>query len=144
MIDVARPSHAPARSPARRGPLASSPGARLARASIRVLCRRVALAPSSKDKTAVTADWYTNNRLPLVLEKVRDKRPHSRILHYDNASPHTTRKTANYLGTLGTELLAHSPRSPDLALCDFYLFSNLKEKKSRKTVYGRRESSGCM
>ncbi|GBP36329.1 Histone-lysine N-methyltransferase SETMAR [Eumeta japonica] len=30
--------------------------------------------------------------------------------------------------SVGIEILAHPPYSPDLAPCDFYLFSNIKEK----------------
>ncbi|GBP47669.1 hypothetical protein EVAR_40065_1 [Eumeta japonica] len=57
-----------------------------------------------KDKKTVTASWYTNNCLPLVLEIIREKRPHTRIfLHHDNGSQHAARPTANNLGMLGTE-----------------------------------------
>lgn len=82
-----------------------------------------------EDQKTVNAEWYTNNCLPLVLEKVREKRPRSRILlHHDNASSHTARQTIDYLATADVELLGHSPYSPDLAPCDFYLFPKIKEK----------------
>ena len=47
-------------------------------------------------------------------------------LHHDNAPPHTTRATAEYLAQNGFEVVAHPPYSPDLAPCDFYLVGALK------------------
>ncbi|GBP42145.1 Histone-lysine N-methyltransferase SETMAR [Eumeta japonica] len=86
-----------------------------------------------EEEETATADWFTKNCLPLVLEKVREKLPHSRIrLHYDNASPHTAIQITNYLWTLGIEILAHPPYGPDLISCDFYSFLKINEKLRRK------------
>ncbi|XP_073953007.1 histone-lysine N-methyltransferase SETMAR-like [Choristoneura fumiferana] len=97
-----------------------------------------------EDQKTVTAEWYTNNCLPLVLKKVREKRPRSRILlHHDNASSHTARRTIDYLVTSDVELLGHPPHSPDLALCDFYLFPKIKEKLRGKLFMNTEEAVGA-
>lgn len=97
-----------------------------------------------EDQKTVTAEWYTNNCLPLVLEKVREKRPRSRILlHHDNASSHTARRTIDYLVTSNVELLGHPPYSPDLAPCDFYLFPKIKEKLRGKLFMNTEEAVGA-
>lgn len=94
-----------------------------------------------EDQKTVTAKWYTNNCLPLVLEKVREKRPRSRILlHHDNASSHTAKQTIDYLATANVELLGHPPYSPDLAPCDFYLFPKIKEKLRGKRFMDAEEA----
>lgn len=94
-----------------------------------------------EDRKTVTAEWYRNNCLPRVLEKVREKRPRSRILlHHDNASSHTARQTIDYLATSDVELLGHPPYSPDLAPCDFYLFRKIKEKLRGKRFMDAEEA----
>ncbi|GBP75095.1 Histone-lysine N-methyltransferase SETMAR [Eumeta japonica] len=40
----------------------------------------------------------------------------------------TDRRTMNYLGTLGMEILAHPPYRSDLTSCDFYSFPKIKDK----------------
>ncbi|KAF2888375.1 hypothetical protein ILUMI_17798, partial [Ignelater luminosus] len=67
----------------------------------------------------VTASWYVNECLTEVFEQLKKLRPHSRMdtwhFHHDNARPHAARLT------------------PDLAPCDFGLFSLAKGKlKGRK------------
>lgn len=94
-----------------------------------------------EDQKSVTAEWYTNKCLPLVLEKVREKRPRSRILlHHDNASSHTAGRTIDYLASSEVELLGHPPYSPDLAPCDFYLFPKIKEKLRGKRFNDAKEA----
>ncbi|GBP17736.1 Histone-lysine N-methyltransferase SETMAR [Eumeta japonica] len=41
--------------------------------------------------------------------------------------PKDCRQRINCLGTLGIEILAHPPYSPDIAPYDFYLFPKIKE-----------------
>ncbi|XP_052753346.1 histone-lysine N-methyltransferase SETMAR-like [Galleria mellonella] len=94
-----------------------------------------------EDRKTVTAEWYSNNCLPRVLEKVREKRTRSRILlHHDNASSHTARQTIDYLVTSDVELLGHPPYSPDLAPCDIYLFRKIKEKLRGKRFMDAEEA----
>ncbi|KAJ4434357.1 hypothetical protein ANN_22916 [Periplaneta americana] len=46
---------------------------------------------------------------------------------HDNAHPHTAASTREFLDQFGWEIFDHSPYSPDLAPCDFYLFTKLKD-----------------
>lgn len=84
---------------------------------------------SLENQRTVTADWYVVHCLPSVLEKVREKRPRSHvILHHDNASAHSAKRTNAYLKASNVELMTHPPYSPDLAPCDFFLFPRIKDK----------------
>ena len=56
------------------------------------------------------------------------------LLQIDNARPHTSKRTQSYLETTGVELLKQSPYSPDLNLCDRFLFTRLQEH-CRATLY---------
>jgi transposase len=47
-------------------------------------------------------------------------------VHADNARPHTAKKVTEFLAGNGMKRAPHPPSSPDLALCDFYLFESLK------------------
>jgi len=53
--------------------------------------------------------------------------------HYDNAPAHRAVTTNEFLAKHNILSLPHSPYSPDLAPCDFFLFPQLK-----KTMKGRR------
>ena len=48
------------------------------------------------------------------------------LLLHDNARPHTARARIDVLKTLKSEVLSHSPYSPDLAPSDFHFFPHLK------------------
>lgn len=48
------------------------------------------------------------------------------LFHQDNARPHVSSETKNFLKELGWDLMAHPPWSPDIAPSDYYLFSNLQ------------------
>ena len=62
--------------------------------------------------------------------ELQKKLPHSAkkkmLFHHDNTPTHTSAVAAVKSDELGYELLPHSPNSPDLAPCDFFLFPNLK------------------
>jgi len=55
------------------------------------------------------------------------------ILHHDNAPAQRAVTTNEFLAKHNIPSLPHPPYSPDLALCDFFLFPQLK-----KTTKGRR------
>ncbi|GBP50618.1 Histone-lysine N-methyltransferase SETMAR [Eumeta japonica] len=58
-----------------------------------------------------------------VFKEIRkDNRQCRIILHYNNASCHTSAETTRFLD----ELTGHPPYSPDLAPNDFYLFPSVK------------------
>ena len=45
--------------------------------------------------------------------------------HQDNAPVHNSILVTDYLTKMGIKTVAHPPYSPDLALCDFWLFPKL-------------------
>ncbi|GBP86386.1 hypothetical protein EVAR_63215_1 [Eumeta japonica] len=104
----------------------------------------IKLTPAYREKTkreTATAEWYPNNYLSLVLEKVREERPCIRILfYYGDASPHTARPITNYFLMLGKETKAHPPYGPDVASCNFYFFPRIKEELGRKLFTNAEEA----
>ncbi|GFV88761.1 uncharacterized protein TNCV_3355131 [Trichonephila clavipes] len=78
----------------------------------------------------VTANWYTSKCLPEILQKVNFR---GLMLHHDSASSHIAGLTAEFLKQKQIKVIEHPSYSPDLAICDFWLFINLK-----KNIRGRR------
>lgn len=54
------------------------------------------------------------------------------ILQHDNAPSHTAKAVKDTISTLGWELLAHPPYSPDLAPSDYHWFSSMSHALSMK------------
>jgi transposase len=50
------------------------------------------------------------------------------VLHHDNAPAHAVLPIREFLAKKNIPTLPHSPYSPNLAPCDFYLFPKLKSK----------------
>ena len=48
------------------------------------------------------------------------------LLQMDNARPHASRATQGFLANSGVQLIKQSPYSPDLNLCDRFLFRKIK------------------
>ena len=78
----------------------------------------------------VTADYMvdflkaTGNRFNnLKSHKIKFK---DLLLQMDNARPHSAARTQNYLEGTGVKMLPQSPYSPDLNLCDRFLFTLLQ------------------
>ena len=61
---------------------------------------------------------YTERKQPHLAKKV--------LFHHDNTPAHSSAIATAKLIELRYELLPHPPYSPDLALCDCFLFPNLK------------------
>ena len=64
-------------------------------------------------------------------EAIRKKRPelwknNSWLLHYDNASAHSSLLVRNFLAKNNTVIMPQPPYLPDLDPCDFFLFPRLK------------------
>ncbi|GFY76964.1 HTH_48 domain-containing protein [Trichonephila inaurata madagascariensis] len=95
-----------------------------------------------EDRRTVTAEWYVTKCLPEMLEQWRQKRPkrgiREMILHHDSASARSAQRMKNYLGAEHIETLPHSPYSPDLSPCDFFLFLKIKNKM-RESRFGSAE-----
>ncbi len=84
-----------------------------------------------QQKRTVTAQWYTEECLPKVLQAWSKKRPNDKLqhflLHHDNAPAHTAIRTVDFLASKGARLLPHPPYSPEFAPADFFLFGYVKE-----------------
>ena len=96
-------------------------------------------------KTSVTGDYYAWVIKSDLMRAVKRKRPDlirsGFILHQDNAPSHESRVLMDTMETLGIENLIHPPYSPDLAICDFWLFPVLKDNL-RGEKYESREDLG--
>ncbi|CAD7013870.1 unnamed protein product [Ceratitis capitata] len=71
-------------------------------------------------------------------EAIRQKRPdlwknENWLLHHDNAPAHTSLLVRDFLAKNNTLMMPQPPYSPDLASCDFFLFS-----KQKRPLKGRR------
>ncbi len=49
-------------------------------------------------------------------------------LHHDNAPSHTLILTLAFIGESHIDIVAHLPYSPDLAICDFFVFPRIKSE----------------
>ena len=56
--------------------------------------------------------------------------PENMRLQHDNARPHTARATAEHIEDMNIRLLRQPPYSPDLNLCDRYIFPRLEALRS--------------
>jgi len=78
--------------------------------------------------TAVNSEYY-KGLLDCLRNDVCRKRPeklaYGFILHHDNAPCHTSIPVLQFLSNNIT-VCPHPPYSPDLALCDFWLFPKVK------------------
>ena len=83
-----------------------------------------------EDQRTVTAKWYTEVWLPQVFSKIQEKRRRTGLrgllLHHDNASFHIANASISFLEKTPVKLMTHPAYSPDLALCDIFLFPNVK------------------
>ncbi|CAF4976585.1 unnamed protein product, partial [Rotaria sp. Silwood1] len=78
--------------------------------------------------------YYINNCLQPVIDEINKERPtfgtHGIKLHHDNGRSHFHKDVLNYLESKGITIMPHSPHSPDLAPCDFWLFDLIKQNLS--------------
>lgn len=82
-----------------------------------------------KGKT-MSAQTYIEDCLKPVVCAIQKQRSKTgtksmKILH-DNAKPHVAKVVQEYLNSEGIGRIDHPPYSPDLAPCDFWLFSKIK------------------
>ena len=79
---------------------------------------------------AVNHAFYKHvlERLRKRVQRVRTDIADDWVLHHYNAPAHTALSIREFLVEKNIPVLPHPPYSPDLALCDFYLFSKLKFK----------------
>ena len=58
------------------------------------------------------------------------------VLQWDHARPHTSRKTNAHLAKLKVQLAKQSPYSPDLNMCDRFLFRKIKSGMKHSSFNG--------
>ena len=97
--------------------------------------KMIALIPLETGQT-VTAKWYTETCSPKVFKNLLGSQKKEQLrryfLHHDNAPAHTAQKTNDFLALSGITEICPAPYSPDLALCDFWLFPKItKNLKGR-------------
>jgi hypothetical protein len=89
---------------------------------------------SGKVMAIIFSDTYGNYSATLLrtelMAAIRRKRPHLHrsgfISHQNTAPSHSSHVVMDTLEKLDVELLPYPPYSPDLAICDFWLFPTLK------------------
>ncbi|KAE9537933.1 hypothetical protein AGLY_005905 [Aphis glycines] len=72
---------------------------------------------------------YYKEVLIKLREKIRKKRPdqfQNRSWNHDNAPAHSALSIREFLADKQIPVVPHPPYSPDLALCDFFLFPKIK------------------
>ncbi len=99
--------------------------------------RGTVLAEFKDQGVTVDAENYCD-LLRRLKENVQRKRPDLWVrrpdgyrkfnLHHDNAPPHTAVLTLAFIGESSIDMVPHPPYSPDLAVCDFFIFPRLKSE----------------
>jgi len=89
------------------------------RLSVRMIAEEKGL-----DKSAVHRILTDHLRVHRVQMDIADEW----VLHHDNAPAHTAPSVREFLAKRNIPILPHPLYSPDLVLCDFYLFTKLKLK----------------
>ena len=79
----------------------------------------------------INSDYFCKS-ISNFLRRFRQKRPQKAAsnwrLHMDNARPHVSRATSEFLASKKVETIDHPAYSPDLAPADFWLFPLVKKK----------------
>ncbi|CAF1652017.1 unnamed protein product, partial [Rotaria sp. Silwood1] len=78
--------------------------------------------------------YYIDNCLRPLIDEIKRQRlscgTHDIKIHHDNGKPHVHRDVCTYLESKGFTIMPHSPNSPDLSPCDFWLFDLIKDNLS--------------
>lgn len=99
-------------------------------------CSGLVQAIKLEGQKSVTALWYTTSCLPKVFQDASKK---NLLLLHDNASSHTAKLTTEFLQANHIKTIPHPPYSPDLAMCDFWLFSGLKRSLRGRSFHSEEE-----
>ena len=79
--------------------------------------------------SSVTGKFYRESVHTQLVDFYQKCRPHTGVrgikLLYDNAQAHKSATIQEYMKESGLDVLDHSPYSPDLSPCDFWLFPRL-------------------
>ena len=93
-------------------------------------CGIVCVKGLKRPKT-VNTEYFCNEVLATCKEWCERRRRRqgveSFLFHMDNARPHTSNQTKQYMTDNNMIRMEHPAYSPDLAPCDYYLFGHLKD-----------------
>lgn len=111
----------------------TTPSARKTMATVFWDCRGVILVDFLPHGTSINAVRYCET-LDRLRNAIKRKRPgllsSGVLLLHDNATPHSSAKTQDWLARYNWEVVEHPAYSPDLAPSDFHLFGPLKQELS--------------
>lgn len=106
-------------------------------------CHGIILIDYLEKGRTITGTYYAS-LLDQLKEKIAEKWPHLQkkkvLFHQDNAPSHRSAIAMAKIYELGIELLDHPPYSPDLAPCDFFLYSKLKVALGRQKFLSNEEA----
>ncbi|KAI6652938.1 hypothetical protein LOD99_4015 [Oopsacas minuta] len=90
----------------------------------------VAQVPVPKGER-LNGEFYVDKCLREFKKVYKTRRPRTgtrgiKLLH-DNARPHVSKYVREVIEDIGFETIEHPPYTPDLSLCDFWLFPELKK-----------------
>lgn len=84
----------------------------------------------NKNEQTIDHRYYIDNRLQPLIDEIRHQRPsygtNHISLHHDNGRSHVHERVSDYFQSEGIATIPHSPNSPHLAPCDFWLFDLIK------------------
>ena len=87
--------------------------------------------------TSITGQYYRVIILPKVIKDFHQHHQGRLIrFHDDNAPPHRCQSVLDFLENQVVRV-PHPPYSPDLAPCDFWLFSKIKSELRRQCFFSR-------
>ncbi|GFW64690.1 histone-lysine N-methyltransferase SETMAR [Trichonephila clavipes] len=78
-----------------------------------------------EEQKTITANWFTTKYLREILQEINARRL---MFVHDNASSQTAELTDEFLKQKQIKVIEHPPYFPNVAMSDFWLFFNLKEK----------------
>lgn len=101
------------------------------------------------NNTSITSEVYCKQleqlNLAIKVRKAQGLFKGRPLLQQDNARPHVSEMTRNYIRhELGWELLPHPPYSPDIAPSDYHLFLSLKNFLRGKRFKNDDELQNCL
>ncbi|GFU42170.1 histone-lysine N-methyltransferase SETMAR [Trichonephila clavipes] len=82
------------------------------------------IGQSHQVRRTITAYWNSPIYLPEILQ---EENARGLMLHHDNESSNTAGLTVDFLKQKQIKVIKHPPNSSDQAMCNFWLFFNLKK-----------------
>jgi hypothetical protein len=85
----------------------------------------------------VNSDRYVSDSLEPFFQELTEEKTRHGYFQQDSATAHTTRNSMQHLEDVfdDEQIISQGlwlPHSPDLSICDFYLWGNLKRKVYKK------------